>query len=90
MPQLANAKKALRQSAKRFERNKIVRAEIHSMRRSFRKLLEAKKFDEAQKMVPMLDKKLDKAVTKNVFKKNKSARIKSRLMKSLHAAKASK
>lgn len=83
MPQLANAKKALRQSKKRFERNKLVRAEIDSLRRRFRKLIEAGKQDEAKTMIPLIDKKLDKAVTKNVFKKNKSARIKSRLNKAL-------
>ncbi|MDP2631725.1 MAG: 30S ribosomal protein S20 [Candidatus Uhrbacteria bacterium] len=79
MPNLRNAKKALRQSEKRADRNKIVREEIHSMRRHFRKLLEAGKLEDATKMVPDLYKKLDKAVVKNVFKKNKSARIKSRL-----------
>lgn len=79
MPQLEQAKKALRQSKARYERNKIERAEIDSMRRKFRKLLEAKNIEEAKAMVPVLQKKLDKAVTKNIFKKNKSARIMSRL-----------
>ena len=83
MPNLANAKKALRQSKKRYERNKIMRAEIDSLRRRFRKLLEAGKQDEAKAMIPLMDKKLDKAVTKNIFKKNKSARIKSRLQAAL-------
>ncbi len=83
MPQLANAKKALRQSKKRYARNKLVRAEIDSLRRRFRKLVEAGKQDEAKAMIPLMDKKLDKAVTKNIFKKNKSARIKSRLSKAL-------
>ncbi|MFH1631997.1 MAG: 30S ribosomal protein S20 [bacterium] len=83
MPNLANAKKALRQNLKRAERNKVVRDEIHSMRRRFRKLLEAGNLDEAQKMVPELYQRLDKAVTKNVFKKNKASRIKSRLATNL-------
>ena len=79
MPQLANAKKALRQSEKRFLRNNVIRQEISSGRRLFRKTLEAGKMDEAKKMMIDLQKKLDKAVVKNVFKKNKSARINSRL-----------
>jgi small subunit ribosomal protein S20 len=79
VPNLENAKKALRQSKKRYARNKIVRAEIDSLRRRFRKLLEAGKQEEAKAMIPTMDKKLDKAVTKSVYKKNKSARIKSRL-----------
>ncbi|PIX62358.1 30S ribosomal protein S20 [Candidatus Uhrbacteria bacterium CG_4_9_14_0_2_um_filter_41_50] len=83
MPQLAHAKKALRQSIKRFEANKIVRAEIDSMRRHFRKLLEAKNIDEAKAIIPELQQKLDKAVVKNIYKQNKSARIISRMSAAL-------
>ena len=79
MPQLANAKKALRQAERRFTRNNVIREEISSARRLFRKALEAGKMDEAKKMLIDLQQKLDKAVTKDVFKKNKSARINSRL-----------
>ena len=56
------------------------------MRRSFRKAVDAGKLEDAKNMIPTLDKKLDKAVTKNLFKKNKSARIKSRLMSKLAKA----
>lgn len=87
MPQLANAKKALRQSIKRAARRQPVKDEIHSNRRAFRKLVEAGKLDEAQAMIPKLDKMLDKAVTKQIFKKNKTARIKSRLAAALAKAK---
>lgn len=79
MPQLENAKKALRQSDKRFLRNNVIRKEISSARRLFRKALEAGKMEESKKMMIDLQKKLDKAVKKNVFKKNKTARINSRL-----------
>lgn len=86
MPNLANAKKALRQSDKRSARNQILKDEIHSLRRHFRKAVSAKNFDEATKMLPMMQKKLDKLVTKNIFKKNKSSRIKSRLVSALKRA----
>jgi len=86
MPNLASAKKALRQSVKRGQRNQIIRDEIASMRRRFRKLLEAGKMDEAKTMIPLFDKKLDKSLTKKVFKKNKVARIKSRIAKKLATA----
>ena len=79
MPNLANAVKALRQNKKRAERNKVVRDELHSLRRHFRKLLEDKKFDEARKMMPTIYKKVDKSVTKGIEKRNAAARIKSRL-----------
>jgi small subunit ribosomal protein S20 len=90
MPNLANAKKALRQSAKRAKRNDILKGEIRSLRRSFRKLLQAKKFDDASKMIPTLDKKLDKMITKGVFPKNRVARLKSRISLALNRAKAEK
>lgn len=78
MPILPNAKKALRQSQVRAERNLKVKENISYLRRNFRKLLEAKKFDEAKAVVRDLTKLLDKAVSKGVVKKNTAARIKSR------------
>jgi small subunit ribosomal protein S20 len=85
MPNLKNAKKALRQSIVRAERNVAVREHIEYMRRSFRKLLEAKKFDEAQKLMSELTKSLDKAVTKKVLKLNTVSRIKSRAAQKINA-----
>ena len=79
MPNLANAKKALRQSEKRAARNKLVKEEISSLRRHFKVALKNKNAEEAQKLAKDLQKKLDKAVTKNVFKKNTVSRLKSRM-----------
>lgn len=78
MPNLKNATKALKQSLKHADRNKVVSANIDSMRRQFRKLLEAGKIEDATKLVRELGKALDKAVTKHVLKMNTVARIKSR------------
>lgn len=86
MPILKNAKKALRQSQVRAERNLKVKENIAYMRRNFRKLLEAKKFDEAKAVVRDLSKALDKAVTKGVVKLNTAARIKSRTAVRLNKA----
>ncbi len=85
MPNLNNAKKALRQSIVRAERNTAIREHISYVRRAFRKLLEAKQFAEAQKLMSDLTKSLDKAVTKKVVKLNTAARIKSRAAKKLNA-----
>ena len=85
MPNLQNAKIALRQSDKRAQRNKIVKAEIKSLRVKLRKALTAKKIDESKEVARLVCKKLDKAVQKNVFKKNTVARYKSRLTKKLNA-----
>lgn len=86
MPNLTNAKKALRQSLKRAERNATAAANIAFMRRSFRKLLEAKKVEDARTLLVDLTQALDKAVTKNILKKNTVARLKSRAAKRLKSA----
>ncbi len=88
MPNLKNAKKALRQSIVAAKKNADARAKISFMRRSFRKLLEDKKIEEAQKLMRDLTQILDKAVSKKLMKKNTVARVKSRAMVNL--AKASK
>lgn len=87
MANLRNAKKALRQNLKRAQRNKIMKAEIKSLRVKLRKAITAKQLDEATQVAQLVCKKLDKAAQKNVFKKNTVARYKSRLMKKLNAAK---
>jgi small subunit ribosomal protein S20 len=84
MPNLENAKKALRQSIVRAGRNKLIRERIDYMRRSFRKLLADNKIDEAKKLVSDLTQTLDKAVGKNLIKKNAAARVKSRAMAHLN------
>lgn len=84
MPNLQNAKKALRQSIVRAERNKKVREGIEYMRRSFRKLLAENKLDEAKKLISNLTQALDKAVGKNLIKKNAAARLKTHSMANLH------
>lgn len=89
MPNLENAKKALRQSIKRAERNKIVKAEIHSLRVKLRKALDSKKMDEAKEVARIVGQKLDKALSKKMLKKNTVARYKSRLMKGFNALKSS-
>ncbi len=86
MPNLDNAKKALRQSKKRYERNKIYRSELHSLRRQMRKLSDDKKTKEVESMIPKLYKLADKMVGQNIIKKNKAARVKAQAMKMLKKA----
>ena len=88
MPNLENAKKALRQSEKRAERNKLVKAEIKSLRVKLRKEVTAKKFEQALEVVKLVSKKLDKAYAKGIMKKNTVARYKSRLMKKVNTLKS--
>lgn len=87
MPIKANAKKAMRQTLKHTQRNTVVKAEIHSLRVKLRKLLESKKIEEAEKVASTIVKKLDKAVSKKIFKKNTVARYKSRFMQKINTLK---
>jgi small subunit ribosomal protein S20 len=85
MPIKQNAVKALRQANKHMQRNKLVNAELKSMRVKLRKLVTDKKAKEAAEVVRALGQKLDKAVAKGILKQNTVARTKSRLMKSVNA-----
>ena len=85
MPNLKNAKKALRQSVKRGAQNKMVKDNLAFMRRSFRKLLESQKLEDAQKLMRDLGQALDKAAGKNLMKANTASRIKSRAAQKLNA-----
>lgn len=86
MPNLQNAIKALRQSETRALRNKKRMSNIETLTRQFRKALEAKKVDDAKALISTIYKQLDKAVSKNVVKKNTAARTKSRIMTRLNVA----
>ncbi len=79
------AAKAIRKSAKNRAFNLKVKAEFKGLVKEARKLLVAKKIDEAKKAVMAAAKSLDKSARKKVITKNTAARLKSRLMKALNA-----
>ena len=81
MPITSSAKKALRQSLRRRARNLQKKEAYKCLIRDVRKAMAAGKPDEAKKLLPQLYKALDKAAKANVIKKNKAARLKSRLTK---------
>ncbi|HEY5221215.1 MAG TPA: 30S ribosomal protein S20 [Candidatus Paceibacterota bacterium] len=79
MPITKSAKKALRQNKTRNARN-VVRKDAYKLQvTGFRKLVVAKKFEDAAKAIPALFKALDKAAKAKVIEKNKASRLKSRL-----------
>ena len=81
MPITSSAKKALRQATTRRARNNVKKEAYKKAVTTFRKLILAKKLDEAAKLLPTVFKTLDKASKTNVIVKNKSSRLKSRLSK---------
>ncbi len=90
MPILRQAKKALRQSEKRAARNKIVKDELSSHKRYFRKAIEAKDAKKAEELYHKIGKMIDKATKNNIFHPNNAARVKSRMMKRLNELKKTK
>ncbi len=79
MPITSSAKKALRQSVTRRKRNVVRKDAYKKAVTDYRKLIVAKKFDEAAKAFPAVFKALDKAARTKVIEKNKASRLKSRL-----------
>lgn len=79
MPKIKSAKKELRKSKKRNERNVAQKNALKKLIKSYRKLLEAKKAGEAKALLPKVYKALDKGAKTNLIKRNKASRLKSRL-----------
>lgn len=79
MPKIQSAKKALRQNIRRRTRNLLKKEAYKFAIKSYKRLLVAKKIDEARIELSKVYKALDKAAKTNVVKKNKASRLKSRL-----------
>jgi len=76
--------KDLRQSKKRMARNLKIKNILKKTTKEGRRLIEAKKAEEAQKIIKQSIKEIDRAISKGIIKKNTGARKKSRLMKKLN------
>lgn len=83
MPITKSAKKALRQNIRRRKINLKRKVELKAVIKQYKKLVAAGQKEEAKSCLPQVYKKLDKTVKVNLIKKNKAARLKSRLSKLL-------
>jgi len=81
MPITKSAKKALRQSERRRERNTQKKDAYRELVKKLEKAVAAGKTDEARAVLPALYKAVDKAAKTHVIAKNKAARLKSRAAK---------
>lgn len=81
MPITSSAKKALRSSKRKKVFNLRRKNEMQNVVKEYKKLILAKKTDEAQKLIPKLQKAIDKALKGGLIKKNTANRKKSRLIK---------
>ena len=79
MPNTKGAKKRLRQSIVRRDRNKAQKTRLRHSLRKFREAVAAKKFDEAIVLSRSTAILLDKAASKQIIHANKAARLKSRM-----------
>lgn len=87
MPQSKSAKKALRQTKKRTERNLGIKKNLDYLYRQFKKALDQKDKSKVEEFSKKLIKALDKAAQKKVIKKNTAARKKSRMMQKVNKLK---
>lgn len=83
MPITKSAKKALRQSLRRHKGNLLKKEAYKDVIKQIKKEVASGKIKDAEKLLPLLYKTLDKAAKTNVIKKNKAARLKSRTTKSI-------
>jgi len=74
-----SAKKAIRQSASRKERNTAYKNKIRALIKEAKSLILAKKMEDAKKLLPGIYQAYDKAAKAGVIKKNNASRHKSRL-----------
>lgn len=84
MPSTKTAKKNLRKSIRRRERNLAKKDAIRQIIRQYKKNLADGNTEEAQANLPKIYKALDKAAKTKLFKPNKSSRLKSRLSSRLN------
>jgi len=84
MPITKSAKKALRQSKKRQQRNIRIKNKIKTITRQVNELVEAGKKAEAEKALQQAYSALDKAAKKKMIKKNTASRRKARLARTVN------
>jgi small subunit ribosomal protein S20 len=85
MPIIKSAIKRMRQTVRKTKKNEITKRLLKEISKKFIAFIEAGKNADAVKLYPMLQKKIDMAVKKNLMHANKAARQKSRYAKMLKA-----
>lgn len=90
MPHTSSAKKALRQDAKRRDRNKAVKKALKTQIKKFQAALKEGTAEQKQAEFVAAVKKLDKAGARRVIHPNAAARKKSQLARMLKAPAAAK
>jgi small subunit ribosomal protein S20 len=87
MPNTKSAKKRLRQSEVRRQRNKSVKSSLRSQIRRVREAVAAGEIETAEQEFVQAARKLDRAGGRYIIHRNTASRIKSRLQKLIRKAK---
>ena len=85
MPNMKNAKKAVRQNPKKNELNNNFKASMRTAMKNVEKAVEANDKAKANDNLKVAIKRIDKAASKGIVQKNFVARNKSRLTKKVNA-----
>ncbi len=88
MANIKSAKKRARQNLKRRARNRYYKTTARTYIKKARALIAAGEFEQAEEVVRLAEKALDKAAQKGIIHKNNAARRKSRLQIYLNRAKS--
>jgi small subunit ribosomal protein S20 len=88
MPNVKSAKKRLKQSEAAAKRNSALKSRMRSSRRAFLAAIEAGELEPAKEAYAAFCSALDKAVKRNVIKRNTSTRSKRRGAEKLRALEA--
>jgi small subunit ribosomal protein S20 len=76
---IKSAKKAIRSSARKRGYNLDRKRALTEVLKNYKKLVEAKKLKEAEKLIPSLYQAFDKAAKNGIIKANNASRRKARL-----------
>ncbi len=87
MPNTKSAKRNLKQNIRRRLRNRSVKAELKTEVKKVREAAKVGNVEGGKTAMGTAQTKLDRAAARGIIHKNKAARIKSRLAKTLKAAK---
>jgi len=87
MPNIASAKKRLRQNIARRQRNRSIKRAIRTQCRKVREAVLAGDTESAETEFRLAVKKLDRAGARNIIHRNAAARTKSRLSAKVKALK---
>ncbi|MBN1248557.1 MAG: 30S ribosomal protein S20 [Anaerolineae bacterium] len=84
MANTQSAKKQVRNSYRKWLRNRYIKGKMRGAVKVVREAIEAGDYETAQQWMPRASSELDKAARKHVIHPNKAARLKSRLMGQIH------